>query len=71
MLTCVLRPSPVDLPANGLGCGMTVQKRVLVGLWRQLGRPPDLAGRVVGRMLNRGNRSAVHVAVDAAEAGTG
>ena len=55
----------------GLGCGMAIRERVLVGLSRQLGRPSGLVGRVVGRLLNRGNRSIILAAVDAAEARSG
>ena len=50
---------------------MTIRERALVSVSRQLGRPTGLVGRVVGRALNRGNRSAIVAAVDAAEASDG
>jgi SAM-dependent methyltransferase len=42
-----------------------LQRRLNAGLARQLGHPAGLAGRLVGRALNRGNRRAVTAAVDA------
>jgi arsenite methyltransferase len=50
---------------------MPIRERVLVSLSRQLGRPTGLVGRVVGRALNRGNRSFILAAVDASEASNG
>jgi ubiquinone/menaquinone biosynthesis C-methylase UbiE len=50
---------------------MAIRERVLAGLSRQLGRPTGPLGRVVGRLLNRGNRAVILAAVDAAEAGHG
>lgn len=41
--------------------------RVLAALACQLGNPTGLAGRMVGRLLNRGNRSVVIAAVEAAD----
>jgi arsenite methyltransferase len=45
---------------------MGVRQRFLAAEARQLGRPEGVAGRLVGRMLNRGNRKVVIAAVDAA-----
>lgn len=50
---------------------MAIRERVLAGLSRQLGRPTGLVGRVVGRALNRGNRSVILAAVEAVGARTG
>src|SRR6478609_1704268 len=44
-------------------------ERALAALARQLGEPTGFAGRVVGRLLNRGNRSIVIAAVAAAGCG--
>ncbi len=49
--------------------GMRLAERALAGLARQLGDPTGFAGRVVGRVLNRGNRSLVVAAVAATECG--
>lgn len=38
---------------------MNVRGRALAGLARQLGHPRGLAGRLVGRRLNRSNRQIV------------
>ena len=48
---------------------MPIVDRVLAALARQLGEPTGFAGRVVGRLLNRGNRSIVVAAVAAASSG--
>lgn len=48
---------------------MSVAQRALAGLARQLGEPTGLAGRIVGRLLNRGNRSVVAAAVAATQCG--
>ncbi|MBX7450993.1 methyltransferase domain-containing protein [Mycolicibacterium sp. 3033] len=45
---------------------MPIADRALAGLARQLGEPSGFAGRIVGRLLNRGNRSIVAAAVAAA-----
>ena len=50
---------------------MAIRERMLVSLSRQLGRPTGLVGRVVGRVLNRGNRSVILAAVDATETSNG
>jgi SAM-dependent methyltransferase len=50
---------------------MAIRERVLVGLARQLGRPAGPAGRVIGRLLNRGNRAVIRAAVDAVDASKG
>ena len=50
---------------------MAIRERALAGLSRQLGRPTGLVGRVVGRALNRGNRSVIRDAVHATEARKG
>jgi SAM-dependent methyltransferase len=44
---------------------MGLRKSLLSGLSKQLGHPSGLRGRVVGSLLNRGNRPAVAGAVDA------
>ena len=44
---------------------MPLVERALAALARQLGEPSGFAGRVVGRLLNRGNRSVVVAAVAA------
>jgi arsenite methyltransferase len=44
---------------------MSLRDRFFAGVARQLGRPGGLAGRAVGRMLNRGNRRTVTEAVEA------
>lgn len=49
--------------------GMSLVDRALAGLSRQLGDPTGFAGRIVGRVLNRGNRSLVVAAVAATECG--
>ncbi|WP_431235406.1 class I SAM-dependent methyltransferase [Mycolicibacterium psychrotolerans] len=46
---------------------MQLVDRALAGLARQLGDPTGFAGRLVGRVLNRGNRSLVVAAVAAME----
>jgi SAM-dependent methyltransferase len=46
---------------------MSLADRALSGLAGQLGQPTGFAGRVVGRILNRGNRSVVIAAVEAAD----
>ncbi len=43
----------------------------MAGLARQLGGPTGLRGRLVGRMLNRGNRATVSAAVEATGAAPG
>ena len=45
---------------------MSVRDRFRAGLARQLSRPEGVRGRLVGTMLNRGNRPVVTAAVDAA-----
>ncbi len=50
---------------------MAIRERVLVGLSSQLGQPTGLVGRVIGRLLNRGNRAVILAAVDAAEPSKG
>lgn len=50
--------------------GMPLVDRALAGLARQLGDPTGFAGRIVGRVLNRGNRSVVVAAVAATECGS-
>ncbi|ORA68983.1 SAM-dependent methyltransferase [Mycolicibacterium insubricum] len=45
---------------------MPLVERALTALARQLGKPTGFAGRVVSRLLNRGNRSIVVAAVAAA-----
>jgi arsenite methyltransferase len=50
---------------------MNLRQRLNAGLARQLGHPSGLAGRVVGRALNRGNRRVVSAAVDALAIGPG
>lgn len=50
---------------------MAIRERVLAGMSRQLGRPTGLVGRLVGRLLNRGNRGFILAAVDAAEPSKG
>lgn len=50
---------------------MAIRERALAGLSRQLGRPTGLVGRVVGRALNRGNRSVILAAVEAVGAREG
>ena len=44
---------------------MGLRDRFNAGLARQLGRPSGLAGRVVGRVLNKGNRATIGAAVAA------
>ncbi len=66
-----LRPCLRLSAPHGLGCGMAIRERVLAGLSRQLGRPTGLVGKVIGRVLNRGNRSVILAAVEAAETGNG
>lgn len=50
---------------------MGLRDRAMAGVARQLGRPDGLRGRLVARLLNRGNRKVVLAAVSAtgAEAG--
>lgn len=48
---------------------MWIPDRVLARLAAQLGRPDGVAGRVVGRALNRGNRAVITAAVGAATEG--
>ncbi|AKK30289.1 class I SAM-dependent methyltransferase [Mycobacterium sp. EPa45] len=50
---------------------MQLMERALTALARQLGEPTGFAGRVVGRLLNRGNRSIVLAAVAATGCGPG
>jgi SAM-dependent methyltransferase len=50
---------------------MGARDRLTAGLARQLGRPEGLPGRLVGRMLDRGNRAVVSAAVEATEARPG
>jgi len=49
--------------------GMPLAERAFAALARQLGEPTGPAGRVVGRLLNRGNRSLVVAAVAATGCG--
>ena len=44
---------------------MSLRARFVRGLAGQLGRPEGLRGRMVGRLLNRGNRRAVVAAIEA------
>jgi SAM-dependent methyltransferase len=44
---------------------MSARDRFMMGLAKQLGRPEGLRGRMLGRGLNRGNRTAVTAAVKA------
>ncbi len=48
---------------------MSLVESVLNAVARQLGEPTGFAGRLVGRLLNRGNRSLVVAAVAAADCG--
>ncbi len=48
---------------------MPLSERALAALARQLGEPTGFAGRIVGRLLNRGNRSIVVAAVAAIDCG--
>lgn len=48
---------------------MPLIERPLAALARQLGEPTGIAGRVLGRLLNRGNRSIVVAAVAASQCG--
>ncbi len=50
---------------------MSLVERALTAVARQLGEPAGFTGRVVGRLLNRGNRSLVVAAVAAAGCGPG
>ncbi|MBI5338282.1 MAG: class I SAM-dependent methyltransferase [Mycolicibacterium rufum] len=50
---------------------MSIAERALAAVARQLGQPSGLAGRAVGRLLNRGNRSVVVAAVAATDCGPG
>jgi arsenite methyltransferase len=50
---------------------MGVRDRFRSGLARQLGRPEGLRGRLIGRGLNKGNRTAVTAAVSATSLGPG
>lgn len=47
---------------------MNVRERTLRLIARQLGHPAGLPGRVVGRVLNRGNAGSITAAVDALSA---
>jgi arsenite methyltransferase len=44
---------------------VSLRERMVRGLAAQLGRPTGLRGRLVGIMLNRANRSAIAIAIDA------
>src|SRR5689334_17488384 len=46
---------------------MSVRDRFMAGFARQLGQPEGLRGRIVGRGLDRGNRSVVTAAVKATQ----
>jgi SAM-dependent methyltransferase len=46
---------------------MGIRDSVLTTVARQLGRPSGPLGRIVGRVLNRGNRAVVEAAVNAAQ----
>jgi hypothetical protein len=48
-----------------------ISERMLDGVASQLGGPTGVAGRMVGRMLNHCNQSAVAAAVTATDIGTG
>ena len=48
---------------------MGLRDRALSGLARQLGRPSGLVGRGIARGLNRGNRTIIETAIDAARVG--
>ncbi|KAA0023944.1 class I SAM-dependent methyltransferase [Antrihabitans cavernicola] len=50
---------------------MLLADRALAAIACQLGQPTGFAGRVVGRLLNRGNRSVVIAAIDAADVAVG
>jgi SAM-dependent methyltransferase len=50
---------------------MGIRERFLVGTARQLGHPDGWRGQLVGRMLNRANRSFVEAAVEACELAPG
>ncbi|MEV0028689.1 class I SAM-dependent methyltransferase [Nocardia sp. NPDC050793] len=50
---------------------MRIADRLWDSVASQLGRPHGIAGRVVGRILNRGNYTTVAAAVAATEAGAG
>ncbi len=50
---------------------MAVPDRILLTVATQLGRPSGPLGRVIGRLLNRGNRAVITAAVDAARANPG
>ena len=50
---------------------MAIRDRVLAGMSRQLGKPSGPFGRLVGRLLNRGNRAVIQAAVDAANPAAG
>ncbi|WP_366653472.1 class I SAM-dependent methyltransferase [Mycobacterium gordonae] len=46
---------------------MTVRDAVMAGIAKQLGHPSGLRGRLVGMLLNKGNRALVNAAVQALE----
>jgi arsenite methyltransferase len=50
---------------------MRIPASVLAAVARQLGRPDGVAGRVLGRLLNRGNARVISAAVTAAQAEPG
>lgn len=50
---------------------MAIRDRLLAGLARQLSRPEGLPGRLVGRRLNKSNRSTLAAAVEATGLGAG
>ena len=50
---------------------MAIRERLVAGMSRQLGRPAGLFGRIVGRLLNRGNRPVIRKAVEATEVTNG
>lgn len=50
---------------------MFVADRALAALARQLAEPSGFAGRIVGRLLNRGNRAVVEAAVEAVDVDSG
>ena len=59
----------MELRGGWLNEAMAIADRVLAGIARQLGEPTGFAGRVVGRVLNRGNRPLVVAAVAVADCG--
>jgi arsenite methyltransferase len=50
---------------------MGVRDRFMSGMARQLGNPEGFRGRLIGRMLNKGNRHAVNAAVSGSDVGPG